>query len=215
MTLADIDILHQRAVKLDGQPIPGLRMTEAEFENWCDEDVRAEWVNGEVILIAPANIDHVGLNFWLWSVVGDFVESRKLGLVLGIEAQVRFPRQKRRRNPDLLFIASRNTNRIRETYIEGPPDLIMEIVSPDSESRDWREKFLDYEAAGVREYWIIDRPSRRVEVYTLDRTKKYRRIQEKNDRIASKVLRGFYIRPKWLWQAPLPSKAAVLREFGV
>jgi Uma2 family endonuclease len=215
MTLADIDILHKRAVQLDGQPIPRLRMTEQQFEDWLDEDVRAEWVDGEVILMAPANTEHVLLNGWLWRLVADFVDFHRAGTVFGIEQQVRLPRQKRRRNPDLLFIASRHTNRIRQTYIEAAPDLIMEIVSPDSKSRDWREKFLDYQSAGVREYWIIDRPSRRVEVYILDRTKKYRRILEKDTKIASKVLRGFYIRPKWLWQSPLPSKAAVLREFGV
>ena len=38
-----------------------LRMTEEEFVAWCDEDTKAEWVDGEVIVHSPANLQHVDL----------------------------------------------------------------------------------------------------------------------------------------------------------
>lgn len=214
MTLATIDKLQKKARALKGRPVPGLRMTEAQFVAWCDEDVRAEWVNGEVILMSPANVDHVELNHFVWTLAGEFVKSKKLGRVLGIEAQARLDSIPSRRNPDVLFVTRKRTSIIKPTFIDGPPDLIMEIVSPDSESRDWREKFYDYQTSGVREYWIIDLQSQRVEAYALVK-KKYRLIVENSDQIKSKVLRGFFIRPSWLWKQPLPRVGKCLREMGV
>src|SRR5204863_8223416 len=94
------------------------------------------------------------------------------------EFTARFASRRRRRVPDLMFISNARLRLLKPTHIEGAPDLIMEIVSPDSESRDRREKYLDYQAAGVCVYWIIDPLSRTIEVYTLSRDKKYRRIVE-------------------------------------
>jgi Uma2 family endonuclease len=90
----------------------------------------------------------------------------------------------------------------------------MEIVSPDSESRDWRDKYIEYERAGVREYWIIDPMSKNVEVYVLRRGR-FVLMEERNERITSGVIRGFWLKTEWLWQRPLPSTWDVLRELGV
>jgi Uma2 family endonuclease len=200
------------AEKLDGEPVPGLRMTEKEFEAWCDEDTRAEWVNGEVILMSPANIPHIELNLWLCGLLRELVDIDDAGRIFAIEAQIRLPGQKVRRNPDVIFVARAREHIIKKTYIDGAPDLIMEIVSPDSESRDWRDKYIDYEKSGVREYWVIDPQSQRVEAYTLGRDKKYRRIKEVEGKIGSKVLRKLFIRPAWLWKTPLPKLATVMKE---
>jgi Uma2 family endonuclease len=200
------------ADELDGRPIPGVRMTEQQFHDWCTEDVRAEWVNGEVIIMSPASTAHVDLTLWLTSILRPFVEERDLGRILGIESQARLARIPSRRNPDILFVAKSRVHLIKKTYIYVPPDLDKEIVSHDSESRDWRDKYFEYEQAGVREYWIIDQSSQRVEAYALNRAKKYARLKEADERIVSKVLRGFHLRPKWLWRCPLPKVMPTLRE---
>src|SRR3954462_3955697 len=106
MTLRDLEQpdLAALAVELDGEPIPGLRMTEKQFEAWCDEDTRAEWVNGEVILLSPSNIPEIRLNFWLCYLLGSVADADAGGEVLGIETQIRLPNVKQRRNPDVLFV---------------------------------------------------------------------------------------------------------------
>ncbi len=114
-----------------------------------------------------------------------------------------------------MFVSKSRSRIIKATYIDGPPDLIMEIVSPDSENRDRRDKYIDYEKSGVREYWIIDLLAQRVEAYTLGRDKKYHRIKEIDGRIQSKVLRKLYIRPMWLWKSPPLKLVTVLKELGV
>src|SRR3954451_8968443 len=99
-TADDVDRLHELARQLDGRPVPGVRMTEQQFEEWCDEDVKAEWVDGEVVLMTPENLESADLGGWLNAVMREVVESFDLGRVIGREFQVRLPGQRRRRVPD-------------------------------------------------------------------------------------------------------------------
>ncbi|BCX03621.1 MAG: hypothetical protein KatS3mg053_1559 [Candidatus Roseilinea sp.] len=91
--------------------------------------------------------------------------------------------------------------------------MVVEVVSPDSVARDWREKYLDYQAAGVCEYWVVDPLSEQVEAYALNAEKQYERIEMQDDKIASRVLPGFYLKPSWLWQDELPNPMDVLTQF--
>jgi hypothetical protein len=54
-----------------------------------------------------------------------------------------------------------------------------------------------------------------VECYSLGDDRRFHRVEMKDDKIDSNVLVGFYLRPSWLWQNPLPRIAGVLREMGV
>jgi len=207
--------LRDMVAEVEIKPLPRRRMTEDEFVAWCDEDVKAEWVDGEVIVHSPANVRHVELAGFIVSVMRAFAEQRDLGRVLGPEFQIRFGPQRRRRVPDILFVAKARLDIIQTNHIEGAPDLVMEIVSPDSPARDWRDKYLEYEAAGVREYWVIDPLAEQMEAYALGDDGHYARIEEQDDAIHSTALPGFYLKPAWLWQDPLPKVVEVLRELKV
>jgi Uma2 family endonuclease len=198
--------------------IPGRRMTEDEFVAWGadHEDVRAEWVDGEVIVMTPVSIVHLRLSDFLLRVLSDFVDGKDLGEMHSGEFINRFQARARltRRLPDLWFLTKDRLSLIQPTYLDGPPDLVIEIVSPDSVARDWREKFLDYESAGVREYWIVDPLMEKLEASRLVGGT-FEQIAEIDGRVASEVLPRFFLRPKWLWQEPLPKVRDVLRELGV
>ena len=187
-------------------------MTEDEYEAWCDSDVNAEWVDGEVILMAPANNEHESIDEWFGRLLGNFVEESDAG-VLRRNMFVRLAKQRSRRVPDLTVITTASRERVKPTYIDGPPDVVVEIVSPDSRNRDRRHKFLEYEAAGVREYWIIDPLARTVDLYVLANGK-YRDVWTVNGQLRSVVMSGFYLRPEWLFGSARPKVAAVLKEFA-
>jgi Uma2 family endonuclease len=191
-----------------------MRMTEEEFIAWCDEDTKAEWVDGEVVVPSPANLKHVDLAGFLNLILRGFATSRGLGVVYGPELQVRFASLRRRRVPDLLFVSTERMSILKATEVDGAPDVIIEIVSPDSPARDWREKYLEYEAVGVREYWVIDPMAQRVESYALGADGRYSLIEEKDGAVHSTVLTGFFLKPAWLWQEPLPNPLDILRELG-
>lgn len=190
-------------------PLP--TMTEAQFVRWCDEDTRAEWVNGEVIVMSPASLVHIRLTRFLLSLLEDYVAERDLGEVLGTEFSVRINSQ-RRRLPDLLFVAKDRTDRLLENHFEGAPNLIIEVVSDDSVERDWRIKYLEYEGAGVEEYWVIDPLHERLAAYSLMAGTTYQPIVAAEGKVASHVVNGFYLRPEWLWCERPPKVPVILRE---
>ena len=94
-----------------------------------------------------------------------WVDRRKLGVVLGAPSDVVLAPDLALQ-PDVLFIAKARQNIIK-THIYGAPDLVMEVVSPDRPRRDYKDKKEQYEAHGVKEYWIVDPDRRRIEVWTL------------------------------------------------
>jgi Uma2 family endonuclease len=97
--------------------------------------------------------------------------------------------------------------------VEGPPDVVIEVVSPESRKRDWEEKFAEYAAVGVREYWVLDREQDRVEAFSLGDDRSYRRIEEEEGGIIrSSALPGFYLRAQWLLAKEPPDEDEVLRE---
>ena len=200
---------------INGLVRPTGPMTEDEFMDWCDEDVKAEWVDGEVIIMSPSNTKHVRLLHWLSRVMGDFVEDQTLGEMFGPELFVRFAAIRRRRVPDLFFIANDRLGLLQTNHFEGAPDLIIEVVSPESRSRDLRDKYNDYQASGVREYWIIDPDEEELAVHALDASGRFQKVVPDGDRVDSAVIPGFFLRAGWLWQSPLPGKRLVLRELGL
>lgn len=74
--------------------------------------------------------------------------------------------------PDVVWIAPNSQCVIgADGYHEGPPDLVVEIVSPTSRRRDRADKYDIYEQAGVREYWIVEPESQFIEVYVSENQK--------------------------------------------
>lgn len=209
----DVARLHELAIKLGGDPVPGFRLDEADFIDWCDSDVKAEWVDGEVILMSPEGWENVNFITWLSSLMRVYVEDNELGVVMGQEMLVRLPNQRRIRSPDMQFISNARTSIIRPTFVDGAPDLIIESVSPSSTARDWRTKHAEYEKAGISEYWVFDPIARHAEAYALQKNKRYQAIKELDGKISSAVLPGFYFRPKWFAAAKLPAVSVVLKEF--
>lgn len=203
--------MKRQAMRIDTQPV----MTEEEFvAGYRDEDVKAEFVDGRVIIVPPESRQDEKIRWFVGKVLGIFIECHNLGEVYGPNFTARL-RVGLRRVPDLLFVSSDRLPLLQENHIEGAPDLAMEIVSPDSAARDWHDKYLEYEATGVREYWVIDPRVRRVDVYHLNDAGRYEALPLEEGIYRSRVVPGFWLRPDWLWQEPLPGTLDILRELGL
>lgn len=203
-------------VEVDEPAIPRpLPMTEEEFDNWHEELLRGEWVDGKLEFMALANTEHCELQNLILCNLYTFVSHRNLGKAWGPQMAVKLPGLRRRRVPDIVFLGRERLSLVQKTHIDGAPDLIMEIVSPDSVRRDWRTKYLEYEQAGVKEYWIVDPAQRVVEAYHLSAGGAYEQFTEQDGRIASQAVMGFFLKPSWLWQLPAPELLDLLRELRI
>lgn len=189
------------------------RMSYAQFLDWAGERM-LEWVDGQVVEMAPAATHHQQLVALLLSVLRIFVERHGLGEVLPAPYQMKLERSGR--EPDLLFVAQAHRDRIRKVYLDGPADLVVEIVSPESKHRDRVVKRDEYEAGGVPEYWLVDPERLEMTLFLLAPGGLYREARpDARGRLHSGALPGMWIDPNWLWQDPLPPALEILRELGV
>lgn len=204
---AETPILSDRAA-------PPLRMTFEEFLAFDYEHGLAEWVNGEVFCYMSATELHQRVAEFLLSLLRLFVRTNALGRVIGAPYLMRPVPGGNGREPDVMFIATANLARLGEKYLDGPADLVVEMISDDSVARDRDDKFSEYQGAGVREYWIIDpRPKRRrADFYVLSERGRFQPVPIPDDnRYRSTVLPGFWLDVAWLWQED-PDELAALTE---
>ena len=190
-----------------------LRMSLQEFLEWADEDVWAEWEDGEVIFLSPASFGHQKIVGFLATLLHLFLEERDMGEVLTAPFSMWLPVSKRVREPDILVVLKENLDRIKKNFLDGPADLVIEIVSEDSILRDRGTKFAEYELDGVKEYWLIDPDKERADFFVLGEDRRFeRKLPDRRGFYHSAVLKGFRLNVNWLWQSPLPKVSEVLRK---
>jgi Uma2 family endonuclease len=194
--------------------LPDLLSFEA-FMVWAMQtDLRAEWAVGEVQLMSPASIEHQRLVGFLFALIDHVVRTHGLGDVFFAPVILRLASRPSGREPDLIFVATAHAERVKDTYIEGPADLVIEVVSPESDLRDRGEKFLEYEADRIPEYWLIDAVRQAAHFFRLGDDSRYHTVELVEATYTTPLLPGLRLRPAWLWERPLPRVDLLLAETG-
>jgi Uma2 family endonuclease len=193
---------------------PPARMTYEEFFEWHPESGLAEWVDGEAFIMAPPATRHQLVASFLVRCLSFYIEAKALGVILYAPVQMKLERSGR--EPDILFIATEHLARLDGGLLNGPADLAIEVVSPDSRKRDYVEKFREYAEGGVREYWIIDSTKGQATFYGLGADGTYHALAVTADGVfRSNALTGLWLRVDWLWREPRPQSMSILKEWGL
>jgi Uma2 family endonuclease len=203
------------SVAHNSNKLPLRKLTFEEFLDWCDSDTRAEWVNGRVVILSPDNLPHNKIGVFLVHALGIYVQEKKLGDVFFEKILMKLEVTSSARMPDLMFISNARKGQLRHTYVDGAADLAVEIISPESINRDRSEKFSEYQIAGVREYWLIDPEKKTAEFFEVGLDGRYYPVPLCDGAFRSTVVPGFWLKPAWLWDDPLPNTMDVLRQLGV
>ena len=170
-----------------------------------------EWAGDSLVEMSPPGAEHGRSSLFLAELLDVYAQERGLGVVFPDGLALRLGGSAR--IPDVAFFRHEHLGRVKEAYADGPADLVVEVVSPESGARDRGEKFDEYEAAGVEEYWIVDPQRRNAAFYRLE-DGVYRPAQpDAEGRIFSSALPGFWLRVAWLWNRPKLTDA--MRELGL
>ena len=139
------------------------RLTYRDYFGLPDSDDHYELIDGVLYMSPPPIPDHQGFLFVLTLALGNFVVERGLGRIycspIGVVLSDDDVLQ-----PDLIFVATERLNIITGNYVQGAPELVVEVLSPSAARRDRTVKRDIYERSGVREYWLVDMRNRNIEV---------------------------------------------------
>ena len=190
ITLVWVEIL---VATLDaGMTLRDVKLTIEDYEALPDDGMRHEIIDGEHYVTASARLRHQAISRNLTILIGSFVRDRELGRLFPAPTDVYLSRFDAL-VPDLIFVSTVGNAVLTDKNIQGPPDLVIEILSPGTRKRDERLKRDRYAHFGVREYWIVDPELETIKILELGATgygPPRELALERAERVSSSVLPG-------------------------
>ena len=146
------------------------------LESYTIEDIyalpegeRAELIDGKIYYMAPPSTRHQRLVHFFDREIGNYIQSHE-GECEVLPAPFAVFLNKDNKNyvePDISIICDKD--KITDKGCHGAPDWVIEIISPGNKEMDYFKKLFKYQAAGVREYWIVDPIKEMVMVYRFEK----------------------------------------------
>lgn len=167
-----------------------------EFYAWVNENTKAEFINGQIVIHSPVKRKHWKITDLFSSLLSVYTRVKKLGSVGTEKVMIALTRNDY--EPDIVFFKTEKAAKFTEDQVLFPaPDFVVEILSKKTGKIDRTTKKEDYAAHGIQEYWIIDPNKQIIEQYLLLKPSdtvyfepyKYHVGEE----ITSKVIIGFTI----------------------
>ena len=144
---------------------PGVRYT---YTDYCDlpDDARYELIDGELYMAAAPTRRHQIMVLDFGSTFSDLVVGNHMGIVMIAPLDVVLSDEVVVQ-PDILFVSADRLDIMTERGCFGPPDLVVEILSPSTQEQDRETKREVYARFGVKEYWLADMDGRTVNAMEL------------------------------------------------
>ncbi len=175
------------------------KYTYGDYLKWTD-DIRCEIIHGVIYDMTPAPArKHQRISIELILQFGNFLQDKPCQ-VYAAPFDVRLPEGNEKNEniqtvvqPDIAVVCDKK--KLDDRGCIGAPDLVVEIVSPSTASKDLKEKLHLYEKHGVREYWIIHPEEKTVMVFKQGKKKEYKKpeVYSDTDKIGVGVLKGLIV----------------------
>lgn len=167
------------------------RRRDAFYETLTDE-IKAEFIEGEVVIHSPARNKHIDATGFLYRLLSIHVDLNDLGSVKMEKALIKLSRNDF--EPDVCFFNRAKTASFQKNTMFFPvPDFVVEVLSDSTEDRDRGVKFKDYALHSVTEYWIVDADAEMIEQYFLEEGKYRLHVKANDGSVSSRVISGFRI----------------------
>ena len=177
------------AERIDSPLYAGLRMSADEYLQLPDDEFKYELVDGVVVLSPSPEPKHQQVLSEVIYQLKAYLRSHPAGSCYP-ETDIRLD-VKLVYRPELVFLRK---ERVRENWkrIQCAPDLVLEVISPESRRYDAETKKGDYERFGVKEYWLIDPYQQMMLFYRLE-SGRFVEVQPQGDKLISEAVPGFIL----------------------
>lgn len=155
-----------RRYNVEGMALP--QITWHDVQQMPDDGNRYEAIEGDLYVTAAPSVSHQRVSLALTVALHRILVEGGHGELLEAPVGVEFPATGEGVQPDLLFVSGTRRKIIGSDWIRGAPDLVVEILSPSTETRDRGMKLKLYRRQGVPRYWIVDPDAGTVEVWRFD-----------------------------------------------
>jgi Uma2 family endonuclease len=142
----------ERKSELVPEPV---QLTYEDLRQMPEDGRRYELMEGDIEVTPAPLIGHQRISSNLQMILTGHVEEGGLGVLLAAPVDVILDRGTVV-EPDLVYVARDHLAILTERAIEGPPDLVVEILSPSTEERDRGVKRRIYARHGIPHYWLVD-----------------------------------------------------------
>lgn len=192
------------AIQIPLQTMPQDKVwTYEDYAALPDDGNRYEVIEGELVMAPAPRVDHQRCSFNLGLIIGPHVKSNGLGEVLAAPCDVVLD-ARNVLQPDLIFISRARSEVVTEKNLQGPPDLVVEILSPSSLRRDRIQKLRIYARHGVPHLWLLDAQAQTLEEFVLDgSTYRLTSVCEGNEVFRPAIFPCLEIPLKEVWGQPL------------
>jgi Uma2 family endonuclease len=175
------------------------------FYDWITPDIKAEFINGEIVVQSPAKKRHTDASMNLSVLLSTYVELHNLGFVAAETVLNSLTRNDYL--PDICFFGREKTATIEPEQMKYlAPDFIVEILSPSTADVDRNLKAVDYAAHEVAEYWLVDPEQGTVEQYLLQDERYKLHLKINTGFLSSAAIQGFTIPVEAVFDSKLKNR---------
>jgi len=135
---------------------------------------KSEFIDGQIVNLEPLELIELEITQNLFSVLSNYIKQNNLGFVGTDKLVIKMLESQNCYQPDICYFKNSKAATFNiDTSLFPPPDLVIEVLSPDSVLRDREQKFKDYAINGIEEYCMIDYETQIIEQYYLNENKEY------------------------------------------
>ncbi|OCQ89118.1 hypothetical protein AMR42_18175 [Limnothrix sp. PR1529] len=184
------------------RPLEHPACTDAEFMALGRDGHRHEWVNGQLIDMGNSGAKHGYLAIILSAALFTVVAAQKLGALFDSSTAFKM-KNGNKRSPDISFFAKERLQGLDDLpigFLEGAPDLVVEILSPTNTIEEIDEKLIEYFENGARLIWVINPRQNHVLVYR-SATEPDRLLKLTDQLDGEEIIPGFSLSVSQLFQS--------------
>lgn len=182
---------------------PTQRVTFDEFLDWLTEETKADLIDGVIHMQSPPADVHERIFVFLIGILDAFVVRRKFGIIRGSRTTLKFS-EANGTQPDIVFISNASRDRVHPSFMDGAPEVVVEILSPSTRKLDRGKKMALYATHGVLEYWQIDPEGQNAGFFQNHNGAWLPMMTSDDDIFHSEAIPGFWLNTQWLFAEEMP-----------